>query len=182
MIAPIQRLGLGLASRMRRFRFRALGVAFDGRAWLRAVEIPRNWPDIRLGDGVALDRGVTLLCSCEPRPGKLTIGARTYVNRFTIFDVSESLVTGKDCMIGPFCFLTDHDHGIAPGLPVSRQPFVNAPVRIGDDVWIGTHVTILKGVTIGDGAIVGAGSVVTRDVPAMTIAVGNPATVIRTRG
>lgn len=53
-----------------------------------------------------------------------------------------------------------------------------APVRIGQDVWIGTSSIILKGVTIGEGAIVAAGSIITKDVPANTIVAGNPAKVI----
>ena len=54
-----------------------------------------------------------------------------------------------------------------------------APVVIGNDVWIGCLSIILRGVSIGDGAIVGAGSVVTKDVPPWTIVAGNPARVIR---
>ena len=52
-------------------------------------------------------------------------------------------------------------------------------MKIGDNVWIGGSVTILGGVTIGEGAVIGAGSVVTRDIPARTIAVGNPCRVLR---
>ena len=52
---------------------------------------------------------------------------------------------------------------------------------VGNDVWIGQHVTVLPGVHIGDGAIIGANSVVTKDVPAYTIAGGNPCRVIRKR-
>ena len=49
-----------------------------------------------------------------------------------------------------------------------------APITIGDNVWIGGDVTILPGVTIGEGAVIGAGSVVTKDIPAHTLAYGNP--------
>lgn len=53
------------------------------------------------------------------------------------------------------------------------------PVTIGNNVWIGAGVSILPGVTIGDNAVIGAGSVVTKDIPANTLAVGNPCKVIR---
>lgn len=55
----------------------------------------------------------------------------------------------------------------------------SAPIKIGNDVWIGADTIILKGVTIGDRAIIGAGSIVTKDVPADCIAAGNPCEVIR---
>ena len=54
-----------------------------------------------------------------------------------------------------------------------------APVRIQSKAWVGFNVSILKGVTVGEGAVIGAGSVVTKDVPPNTIAVGNPAQVVR---
>ncbi len=122
---------------------------------------------------------MVLLCSGVERPGKLVIGEGTYINRFTMIDVSESLTIGRDCMIGPHCYLTDHDHGFDPGRPRDRQPLLSAPVAIGNNVWIGAGVAVLKGVTIGDGAVIGAGAVVTHDVAAATIATGIPA---RSRG
>ena len=53
------------------------------------------------------------------------------------------------------------------------------PVKIEDGVWIGGGVVILPGVTIGRNAVIGAGAVVTKDIPANAVAVGNPARVIR---
>ena len=58
---------------------------------------------------------------------------------------------------------------------------IKGPVTIGNNVWIGDNIIILSGVTIGDGAVIGAGSIVTKDVPPFSIAVGNPAKVIKKR-
>lgn len=53
------------------------------------------------------------------------------------------------------------------------------PITIGNNVWIGGHVCVLPGVTIGDNAVIGAGSIVTKDIPANSLAVGNPCKIIR---
>ena len=53
------------------------------------------------------------------------------------------------------------------------------PVTIGNNVWIGGNVTIVPGVTIGDNSVIGAGSVVTKDIPANVVAMGNPCRVVR---
>ena len=79
---------------------------------------------------------------------------------------------GDSTMLAERCFITDADwhdvyHRIYPGKA--------APVRIGRNVWLGDSVTVCKGVSIGDNSVVGAASVVTRDIPANTIAAGNPA-------
>lgn len=62
----------------------------------------------------------------------------------------------------------------------SNQHSANAPIIIGENVWIGTYARICKGVTIGDNAIIAANSVVTKDVPANAIAAGNPAKIVKT--
>ena len=98
-----------------------------------------------------------------------------------MIDASERVEIGPGCMIGPFCYLTDHDHGTVRGTPVAAQPLVSEPTVLGADVWLGARVTVLKGVTIGDGAVVGAGAVVTRAVPPAAVAAGVPAKVIGKR-
>ena len=53
------------------------------------------------------------------------------------------------------------------------------PVHIGRGCWFGANVVVCPGVTIGDGCVIGAGSVVTKDIPANSLAVGNPCRVLR---
>jgi acetyltransferase-like isoleucine patch superfamily enzyme len=84
-------------------------------------------------------------------------------------------------MIGPHCYITDHDHGFARDKAVHEQPLVGSPVTIGDDAWIGAGAIILKGVSIGEGAIVAAGAVVTKSVVAQAKVAGVPAQQIGTR-
>jgi maltose O-acetyltransferase len=171
-----------IAMRLRVARLRLLGARVGRRCWLRRIHVPRNPWDITIEDGAALDDEVVLLTTGLRRSApRLIIGAGTYCNRFTMFDASERIELGRNCMIGPFCYITDHDHGHLAGNPVSEQPLVGKNVTIGKDVWLGAGVIVLKGVTIGDGALVGAGAVVTRDVPAGVKMVGIPARKIGQR-
>lgn len=91
---------------------------------------------------------------------------------------------GNDVVMGPEVVIMTTAHAFEdPIKPIRRQGALPIqPVRVGNDVWIGTRVTIMPGITLGDGCIIGAGSVVTRDVPPLAIAAGNPAKVIRQRG
>lgn len=170
------RLPTSIRSRLRVAWWRLMGARIGSRCRLEAVAIPRNPWDVELADCVALDRGVVLL-STGTRGGRrrIQIGLGCYINRDTIIDASESIAIGADVMIGPGCYITDHDHGMRSDVPIPRQPLSASAVEIGNDVWLGARVTILKGVVIGDGAVVGAGSVVTRSIPREAIYVGVPA-------
>ena len=170
---------MAAGSRWRNLWFRALGVHLNGYVWMRKISIPRQWSDITIEKGVSLDDGVVLLCNGRPKPNMLVIRAGTYINRYTILDASEQLVIGENCMIGPHCYLTDHDHGRVPGELFAGQPLVGKPVRVGNNVWLGAGVIVLKGVTIGDNAVVGAGAVVTKDVSAGAVVAGVPARSLR---
>lgn len=109
---------------------------------------------------------------------QLHIGEGTFVNfHLTALDVVEIRI-GRNCQLGPNIQLLTPIHPLE--LEPRREGWeAGQPIIIGDDVWIGGGVTVLPGVSIGDGAVIGAGSVVTKDVPARSLAVGNPARVIR---
>lgn len=107
--------------------------------------------------------------------GEIVIGSYCVLSSGARIRSASSIRIGDNTMIAERCLITDADwhdayHRIFPGK--------KAPVRIGNNVWIGDSVTITKGVTIGDNSIIGAASVVTRDVPANSIAAGNPARVV----
>lgn len=177
----IERIFAGLASRWRNLYLRLRGVHFGGYVIIRRdVEVARNHGDIEIGRGVSLDRGVVLLVVGNSGGNiRLRIGEDTYINRGTMLDAASELVIGRDCAIGPGCYLTDHDHRFVANTPPLQLPLVTRPTRIGNRVWIGARAIVLKGVSIGDDAVIGAGSVVTRDVPSATVAMGVPARVMR---
>lgn len=109
----------------------------------------------------------------------IRLGKRFFANfHLTILD--EALVTiGDDCFCGPNVSIYTACHSTDPVERNSRREWAK-PVSIGNSVWIGGDVIILPGVTIGDNCTIGAGSVVTRDIPANSVAAGNPARVIKT--
>ncbi len=150
-------------------------------ALLRRISIPRQWSDVALEEDVGLDDGVALVCSGDPRREKILIRSGTYINRHTIVDAHQQIEIGRNCLIGPHCFITDADHGMKRGSLIQTQPMQISPVVIEDEVWLGAGVVVLKGVRIGRGAVIGAASVVSRNIEPFAIAVGTPARVIGER-
>ena len=81
-------------------------------------------------------------------------------------------------MIGPNCGLYTAAHPLDAAQRLSGQENAR-PINIGNNVWLGGNVSVLGGVTIGNNCVIGAGSVVTKDIPADSLAFGNPAVKIR---
>lgn len=107
----------------------------------------------------------------------ISVGARTFINMgFTALDVAPIRI-GADCQIGPNVQLLTPTHPIEPQ-PRRDKLEAAQPITLGDNVWLGGGVIVCPGVSIGENSVIGAGSVVTRDIPANVVAVGNPARVI----
>jgi maltose O-acetyltransferase len=108
----------------------------------------------------------------------ISIGARTFINyNLVALDVAP-ITIGADCQIGPNVQLLTPTHPIEPQ-PRRDKLEAAKPITIGDNVWLGGGVIVCPGVTIGENSVIGTGSVVTRDIPANVVAVGNPARVVR---
>ncbi|TCC20435.1 acyltransferase [Kribbella speibonae] len=111
--------------------------------------------------------------------GRIALGADSTINPFAA--VRGVVTIGDGVRIGAHTSLLAFNHGTAPGEPIFKQPHTAVGITIGDDVWIGSNVTILDGVTVGPHTIIGAGAVVTKDIPADSVAAGNPARILRSR-
>ena len=135
-----------------------------------------------IGEGTFLQGPITFHYGCHTK-----IGHHVFINfNFTVQD--DALVEiGDHCDFGPNVTIVTPCH---PMLPDEREKFPDEdglekrlcwakPVKIGSHSWFGANVVICPGVTIGEGCVIGAGSVVTRDIPPMSFAAGNPCRVIR---
>ncbi|MGR4019694.1 sugar O-acetyltransferase [Vibrio harveyi] len=109
------------------------------------------------------------------------LGDNVYANfNLTLIDDTHIYI-GDHVMIGPNVTIATAGHPIDPELRRDIAQF-NIPVHIGNNVWIGANSVVLPGVTIGENSVIGAGSVVTKDIPANVVAVGNPCRVLREIG
>lgn len=146
------------------------------RAWLQDAPEARDLLAALLG-GLGEDTVVRPPFSVD-YGSNITLGARSFVNYHATFADVAAITIGEDCQIGPNVQLLTPIHPTAPG--PRREGLERAePITIGDNVWLGGGVTVLPGVSIGDNSVVGASAVVTKDVPANVVAVGNPARVLR---
>ncbi len=109
------------------------------------------------------------------------LGRNVYANfNLTLVDDTHIYI-GDNTLLGPNVVLATAGHPLLPELRAKGYQF-NAPIRIGKNCWLGAGVMVMPGVTIGDNTVIGAGSIVTRDIPAGVLAVGNPCHVLREIG
>jgi acetyltransferase-like isoleucine patch superfamily enzyme len=156
---------------------------------------------IGIGVGVMIDDLVVL--DAKGSTSRIELGDQILVGRGSILSCNEATIRiGNFVSIGPFCFFASKSHihvgsnvSIGSGThlmagghafdaldtPVIRQVRLSKGIVVEDNVWLGSGITVLDGVTIGHDSIVGAGSVVSKDVPAWSIVLGNPARVIQKR-
>lgn len=156
--------------------YRLKGVRYSGLPYVRG-RLPRVRAagELRVGDRFRMD-GLLERVQLDVAPGaRMLVGDHVFINRGCVIHAAESVTIGDHTRLGNTVTILDsslHELDESSGVTV-------APVSIGRNVWIGARAIVLPGVTIGDHAVVGAGAVVVRDVPPRSLAVGNPATVVR---
>jgi len=157
-----------------------------------------------IGDNTFIDDGVVLDAKGENNQG-IHIGSNVYLGRNTILSCKEgsiflddfcnlsancSLLSETEIRLGKYCFLAGNCYLVAGGnhsienisTPIMFQPsFSKGGILIAEDVWLAAGVVVLDGVKLGKGCVIGAGSVVTRSFPDFTVALGVPATKLKSR-
>lgn len=108
----------------------------------------------------------------------IEVGDNFYANINVVILDCAKVTFGKNVLVAPNCgfYTAGHPFDIEQRNSAIEYAY---PITIGDNVWIGAGSSILPGVSIGDNTIIGAGSIVTKDIPANVLAVGNPCKVIR---
>ncbi|KXG87513.1 acyltransferase [Agrobacterium bohemicum] len=143
--------------------------------------------------------GVYIAAKAEVHTDRLIMGAQSWIAGYAI--VRGDIELGENVSINPYACISGKarigngvriashvsivgfNHGFDDTeTPIYRQPLTSLGIEISDDVWIGANAVVLDGVKIGRGAIIAAGAVVAKDIPAMAIAGGVPARVLRYRG
>lgn len=93
------------------------------------------------------------------------------------------IIMGENAMMGRECLFFAQNHAFSrTNVPMNRQGYdEEKPIYVGNDVWFGARIIVLGGVHIGDECVIGADAVVTKDIPSYSLAVENPAHVVKSR-
>ncbi len=123
----------------------------------------------------------------NPDEAKLVFGHGVQINDYVHMVAMDKISIGNNVLMASHVFISDNSHGSYKGdnmdsdptVPPTEREYVTAPVKIGNNVWIGEGVCIMPGVSIGEGCVIGAHSIVTKDIPDYCIAIGSPAKIVK---
>lgn len=106
-----------------------------------------------------------------------------YCGRNVYIGAYQPIEIGANSLIGAYSYIISGNHRFNDvSVPIRLQGYEGAPIKIGQDVWLGCRVVVLPGVTVGDGAVIAAGAVVNKSVPAYEVWGGVPACKLKDRG
>ena len=145
----------------------------------RSVQLLRHPKNIYLSNNIIIKEGAKLCPANED--AIIKIGENTTIGYFTMLFSSYSIEIGANCLIAPFAYFVDANHGIKKNKLINRQELEAKPIIIHNDVWIGTNVTITGGVEIGEGSVIASKSLVNKNIPPYSIYGGVPANFIKDR-
>lgn len=165
-------------------RYRLQRLAFWSKTWDKSAIVSPNCKvllknKVWLGANTKLDDFVII----KTKINDVVIGKNVQINFFSVIYGGSGVEIGDNVMIGPHVMIAAGNHDYKQtGKPMRMAGNLSkGPIVIEDDVWLGANVSVTDGVKIGRGAVIGANSVVTKNIPAYSVAFGVPAKVIFSR-
>jgi maltose O-acetyltransferase len=139
---------------------------FNNEYWKRRLK--------HLGDDVLFYKHVVI-----HSPEKVSIKSHSRIGDFVIIWGGGEVEIGEGCLIAAHSVITSEGHD--PNAESFRDSSLSGKVVINNNVWLGAGVYVMPGVKIGENSVIGAGSIVTKDIPPNSIALGNPAKIVKTK-
>ncbi|HEX3102206.1 MAG TPA: acyltransferase [Pyrinomonadaceae bacterium] len=174
-------------------------VAERSASSLRIIHLKLKYSGIQVNFGCRIARGCHISCHdgstlilenvnvCQNAViiagdgGRMEI-RNTYIGFGSVLVAVHSIEIRDNCALGEMVVIRDQDHRFGEGLQLQTSGAEYSPVKLGQNVWVGSKATILRGVTVGDNAVIGASAVVTKEVPAGVVAIGIPARAVKQIG
>ena len=141
-----------------------------------------GWENVRIGSNSIISEDSWININHRSSETiSLSIGDNCFIGRRNFFTTGGSIEIGDYCLTAPNCNFLGADHIYSsPFAPyITSGVSEDGTIEIGANCWLGANVTVLKNVKIGYGSIIGAGTLVTKNVPPLSIVVGNPGRVIK---
>ena len=184
--SPLRDAGASLSDHIYTGMYRKRFAAFGKSVVMRRAHVLRGLEYISVGDHTIFEKGLQLTAgSIDGSKPKIVIGNHCLLRKDCHITAVENITIGDHLLTGTNVLITDNSHGdtdidslLLP--PRIRKIISKGSVTIGHRVWLGNNVCLMPGVSIGDGAVVGSNSVVTKDIPAYSVAAGIPARIIKT--
>lgn len=143
--------------------------------------IINNKGSLHIGNNVLIQRCTSISLK---ENASVDIGDCSSIGSYSQITANDKIVIGSGVMTGPMLLITDNSHGLFSPADLKKKvcdrPIISkGQVVIGNNVWIGAKVSILPGVSIGEGSVIGANAVVAKNIPPFSLAVGNPAKIVK---
>jgi acetyltransferase-like isoleucine patch superfamily enzyme len=174
----------GILNKLRFYKYRIKGINLHPDTILQSnVSLSLGYLNNKKGqlditENCILSKGCVINCY----GGNTHLNNNVFLGEYVVIYGHGNVIIGANTLIAMHTCIVSSNHTVPDKDELIRsKPDILMPVNIGSDVWIGAGCKILGGVTIGDGCVIGAGSVVTKDLPAYSVSVGNPAKVIKYR-
>src|SRR3954447_3956141 len=133
---------------------------------------------VRLGRWSWIGHGTKI----RAHEGEVSIGAKTVLGQECTISAFQHVAIGRECIVADRVMLIDFDHGVVEeDRPIRLKGIYKRDVDVGHNCWIGYGACILRGARVGDNSIIGTSTVVTKDLPANSVAAGAPAHILRMR-